>query len=90
MDVSVGGVKVAMSFLPAGFKIGDEVIVDMVFEMGVKPVIVNAKAEVKSIAELKKEFEVVLCFKDVANTKKHLTEYVANRQMTLIREFKRL
>ncbi|PNV84424.1 MAG: hypothetical protein C0627_01075 [Sulfurimonas sp.] len=90
MDVSVGGVKVAMSFLPAGFKIGDEVIVDMVFEMGVKPVIVNAKAEVKSITELKKEFEVVLCFKDVANTKKHLTEYVANRQMTLIREFKRL
>ncbi|MDD3854995.1 response regulator [Sulfurimonas sp.] len=90
LDVSVGGAKILLSLVPAGFKVGDDVIVDMVFAMGAKPFIVNTKAKVKSLDELKKEFEVILIFEYDSNIKKLLTEYVANRQMALIREFKKL
>jgi len=90
IDVSIGGAKIALSLLPAGFKAEDEVIVDMVFSMGMKPLIVNTKAKVKNVSELKREFEVILCFENDANIKKLLTEYVASRQMTLVREFKKL
>lgn len=88
-DVSVGGVKVIMSLLPAGFKVDDEVVIDMVFTMGVKPLIVNTKAKIKNLSEQKKEFIVVLLFDDNPKAKKLLTEYVASRQMALIREFKK-
>lgn len=90
LDVSVGGIKAAMSLLPAGFKEEDEVVVDMVFTMGAKPLIINIKANVKSLSELKREFIIVLLFENDSKMKKLLTEYVANRQMALIREFKKL
>lgn len=90
LDVSIGGLKITLSLLPAGFKTDDEVIVDMVFSEGKKHLIINTKAKVKSIAELKREFEIIVVFEESSNQKKLLTEYVANRQMTLIREFKKL
>lgn len=90
INVSVGGAKILLSLIPPGFKAGDYVIVDMVFSMGAKPLIINTKAKVKSLSELKKEFEVILIFEHDTNIKKLLTEYVANRQMALIREFKKL
>lgn len=88
--VSIEGVKITLSLLPAGFKTDDEVIVDMVFSEGKKPLIINTKAKVKSITELKREFEIIVVFEESSNQKKLLTGYVANRQMTLIREFKKL
>lgn len=57
LDISVGGAKVALSLLPAGFKVGDDVIVDIVFTMGAKPLIINTKAKVESLAEVKREFK---------------------------------
>lgn len=90
VDVSVGGAKIILSLLPAGFKIEDEVIIDMVFSMGAKPLIINTKAKIRSLIELKREFEVILLFVQDVNAKKLLIEYVANRQMSLIREFKKL
>ncbi|OHE10095.1 MAG: hypothetical protein A2513_08340 [Sulfurimonas sp. RIFOXYD12_FULL_33_39] len=90
LDVSVGGVKITMSLLPAGFKVEDDLVVDMVFTMGAKPLIINTKAKVKKLIEGKKEFVVILLFDNDTKIKKLLTEYVANRQMALIREFKKL
>ncbi|MDQ1264616.1 MAG: hypothetical protein QG559_1617 [Campylobacterota bacterium] len=89
-DVSIGGGKIILSLLPAGFKIDDEVIIDMVFSMGRKPLIVNTKAKVKNISDTRKEFEIILLFEQDLNAKKLLSEYVANRQMALIKEFKAL
>lgn len=90
VDVSVGGAKIILSLLPAGFKGGDEIIVDMVFYIEKKPLIINTKAKVKSIVEQKREFEIIVIFEENFGIKKLLTEYVANRQMALIREFKKL
>lgn len=90
VDVSVGGAKIVLSLLPAGFKEGDAVIVDMVFFTGAKPLIINTKANIKNIIEQKKEFKIIVRFEENSSTKKLLTEYLANRQMVLIREFKKL
>lgn len=90
IDISVGGAKIILSLLPAGFKEGNEVIADMVFYLEKKPLIVNTKAKVKSIVEQKREFEIIVIFEENFSIKKLLTEYVANRQMALVREFKKL
>lgn len=90
LDISVGGAKVSLSLLPAGFKEEDELVADIVFTLGAKPLIVNTKAKVKKLIEAKREFVVILLFENDAKIKKLLTEYVANRQMALIREFKKL
>lgn len=90
INISVGGAKIALSLIPAGFKIDNEVIVDMVFKMGQKPLIINIKAQVINLIELSREFEIILTFDNNQAAKKLLTEYIANRQMALIREFKEL
>lgn len=90
LDVSIGGAKLVMSLLPAGFKEEDELVLDMVFTAGAKPLIVNTKAKVKNLRELKREFVVILRFEDDSKVTKLLTGYVASRQMALIREFKKL
>ncbi len=90
VDISVEGAKVVLSLLPAGLKAEDEIVVDIVFKSGAKPLIINVKARVKVLTELKREFEMLLFFEHDSKVKKLLTEYVANRQMALIREFKKL
>jgi len=90
VDVSVGGAKIVLALLPAGFKEQCEVVVDMVFYAEAKPVIINIKAKIKSIIEQKREFEIIVEFDKDINIRKLLTDYVANRQMSLIREFKKL
>jgi CheY-like chemotaxis protein len=90
IDISVGGAKVALSLIPAGFKVGDKVVVDIVFNLGTKPLIINAKANVDKLIEEKREFIIILLFDNDLKIKKLITEYVANRQMALIREFKNL
>lgn len=90
LDVSVGGAKILMSLLPAGFKVEDELIVDMVFTMGAKPLIINTKAKLINLSELKREFMIILLFDNDVKIKKLLTEYVASRQLALVREFKKL
>ncbi|MDK9694434.1 MAG: response regulator [Sulfurimonas sp.] len=90
MDVSVGGAKIVLALLPASFKEQCEVVVDMVFYAEAKPLIINTKAKVKNIIEQKSEFDIIVQFDEDRSAKKLLTEYVANRQMSLIREFKKL
>ena len=88
--MSIGGAKVVLSLLPAGFKEKSEIVVDMVFYIETKPLIINTKAKVKSIIEQKREFEIIVEFEEDRGAKHLLTEYVASRQMALIREFKKL
>lgn len=90
LDISVGGAKIVLSLLPAGFKKEDEVVLDIVFTSGAKPLIINTEAKVENLTEGKREFVVILVFSNDSKIKKLLTEYVANRQMALIREFKKL
>lgn len=73
VDVSVGRAKIVLSLLLAGLKGGDEIIVDIVFYMEKKSIIINIKAKVKSIVEQKREFDVIVTFEENFGIKKLLT-----------------
>jgi len=89
-DISVEAVRLSLSLLPAGFDADAECRVDMVFNIGQKPLIINTPAKVYEIRKLKKEFEVIMMLHLTEPAKKLLVDYLAHRQIELIREFKGL
>ncbi len=90
MDISLKSVQITVPVLPAGFRAEDDVHLDMVFELNRRPLIVNCAANVLLIKEVGREFQVVLSMELSKSAQKSLTEYLAKRQMNLIREFKGL
>ncbi len=89
-DVSVEAMKLEMKALPAGLKESTPVSVDMVLEYDRKPLIINTPAEVIRIEEMSTSYFVVVSLTLTSAHKKRLIDYVAKRQMNLIREFKGL
>jgi len=87
-DLSVEAVKLEVNALPAGLKEATEVSVDMVLEHDRKPIIINTPAQVLRINEMPRSFYIILTLKHTDQQKKVLIDYVAKRQMSLIREFK--
>ncbi len=89
-DISIEAMKLEMSALPAGLKEKTAVSIDMVLEHDRKPLIINTPASVFRIEEMSRSFFVVVSLELTSNQKKQLIDYVAKRQMNLIREFKGL
>jgi hypothetical protein len=90
MNLSVNAIKLSLNFLPAGLKKDDLVTINVVLNEDMKPTIIHTDAVVFRIIELKNSFELVLMFKADAGINKILVDYIAKRQMKLIREFKGL
>lgn len=88
LDVSIKAIRVQLLALPAGFALKHSVILDIVLTMGARPIIINTAAEVFRIDEVNRRFEVVFMFDLHAEAKKSMIDYIAKRQMVLIREFK--
>lgn len=89
-DISIEAVKLELNALPAGLKVKTKVNVDIVLEYDRKPLIINTPAEVLRIDEMSRNFNIVLLFELIPQHKKQIIDYVAKRQMNLIREFKGL
>ncbi len=89
-DISVEAVKLELNALPAGLKEKTAVSIDMVLEHDKKPLIINTPAKVIRIEERTRMFFLVLELELSPAHKKNLIDYVARRQMILIREFKGL
>ncbi len=87
-DLSVEAVKLDINALPAGLKMETNVTVDMVLEYDRKPIIINTPARVARIDEMPKSYFIVLTLDLSMQHKRQLIDYVAKRQMNLIREFK--
>ncbi|MFA6145699.1 MAG: response regulator [Sulfurimonas sp.] len=90
LDVSIKGMRIQLSLLPPGFILNSDVILDMVITSALRPVIINTPAVILRIAEINHRFEVVFLYDLHAQGKKSLIDYVAKRQLVLIREFKGL
>ncbi|HEX5329764.1 response regulator [Sulfuricurvum sp.] len=88
MDVSISGMRVQLFSLPAGFAVKHSVILDIVLTTASRPIIINTTAEVFRIDEVNRRFEVVFVFNLHDEGKKGMIDYIAKRQMVLIREFK--
>lgn len=90
INISVESARLSLAYLPSGFKEGDEIVLDMVFSDNIKPVIINTKATVLKSFMVDKAFNIVAEFKLTSSTHKILIDYMASRQMQLVREFKGL
>jgi hypothetical protein len=88
MDISICGMRVQLFSLPAGFAVKHSVILDIVLNTASRPIIINTTAEVFRIYEVNHRFEVIFVFDLHAEGKKSMIDYIAKRQMVLIREFK--
>ncbi len=89
LDLSVEAARISMNALPAGLDKGERVRLDMVLGMEKRQIIVNTEAILLKKSEQSRHFELIFTF-DISNPamKRNLTEYLAKRQMELIREFK--
>lgn len=90
MDVSINAIRFSLPSLPAGFAVKQHLILDMVIMTGGRPNIINTSSEVYRIQETQHRFEVVAVYELHGQTQKNLIDYIAKRQMVLIREFKGL
>lgn len=88
MDVSLRGMRIQFPSLPAGFTEKHSVILDIVISGDVHPLIINTSAEVFRIGEMNHRFEVVFIYDLNPQGQKIMIDYIAKRQMILIREFK--
>ena len=89
-DISIKAVKIEISALPAGLKTGNKATVSITLFIKDRPLHIDCRSSVLRIDELKDRYHIVLMFDISESDKRKLTEYVANRQITLIREFKSL
>ena len=87
-DISLDGVRLSLSALPAGLQKDDSARLDIVLELDKRPLIFNTKAKVYAKAEHKHSFSVVFLFEELQ--KSELVKYITKRQMAIIREFKGL
>ena len=90
VDISVKAAKFEIEALPAKITVNSRVILSAIFFMNSKPVYVKRSGSVLRIDEMKDRYHIVLFFEDEENEEKKLKEYVANRQIALIREFKNI
>lgn len=88
MDISINAVRLRLPALPAGFALKQSVVLDIVLTTGARPFIINTEAEVFRIEEVPHYFEVVFTYLLHAEAQKNLIDYIAKRQMVIIREFK--
>lgn len=87
-DISIKATRLLLSNLPAGMQEGSEVIIDMVLGNPQHFLIINTEAKVFRILEKGRQFEVVFEYNLHHQVHKQLIDYIAKRQMNLIREFK--
>lgn len=90
VDISIESVKLSMLSIPAGFKTEEIVNIDMVFSVGNKHIIINTEAKVFKIINTIDQFYIVFLLEPSVGVKRKLVDYIAQRQMELIREFKGL
>ncbi len=90
IDISLEGCNISLKSLPAGLNIDSELFFKL--KLGTDKSLLNldTKGRVARIKELKDEFRVVALFELKNDQKKQLVDYIAKRQMALIREFKGL
>lgn len=90
VDLSEVSAKVEINALPAGMAIGDSVNLLMNIKINSKPTSISTEGTLFRIDENRRSYYLVLIFELDAKKKKTIKEYIANRQMELIREFKKL
>jgi YesN/AraC family two-component response regulator len=88
IDISICSVKVEMDALPGGLSAGDAAKLVMVLETDKQPLSLTVTGTVYRIDNFAKNFNIVFLFQLSSLYHDKLLDYIAKRQMELIREFK--
>ncbi|NOX15413.1 MAG: response regulator [Epsilonproteobacteria bacterium] len=89
-EISIKGCNISALALPARFQEGASLMLKIVIGSIEKPLQLNLKGKIFKTKKREDDYEIVILFDENVNIKKLLTDYVAKRQMALIREFKGL
>lgn len=90
VDISIISVKLELNALPPGIVINQVVSISMVLPTAGAPLNLNTPATIFRIDEHKRHFDIVLMYELSGLMHKGLLEYLAARQIALIREYKSL
>ena len=90
IDISEISAKVEIKALPAGITIDQKVVLSINLKINKIQTSLTTEATVYRIDENKRSYYLVLLFNLNEKDHKLINEYIANRQMELIREFKKL
>lgn len=90
IDISEVSIKVEISALPAGININDKMSVSINFKVGKIPTAITTEGSLFRKHENKHSYYLVIIFELNAEKNQIIKEYLINRQMELIREFKNL
>lgn len=90
IDLSEVSAKVEIKALPAGISIDEKIYLTINIKVDNKQISLSTETTVYRIDENKRSYYLVLLFELDKKDKELVREYIANRQMELIREFKKL
>ncbi|MFZ3052734.1 MAG: response regulator [Sulfuricurvum sp.] len=90
IDISICSLKVELDAMPAGFSVGNMANIAMVLESDKQPLSLSISGKIYRIDTLSKSFHIVLLFELTSVYYDKLIDYIAKRQLELIREFKAL
>ncbi|MDP3587208.1 MAG: response regulator [Sulfuricurvum sp.] len=90
IDISICSLKVELDAMPAGFAVGDMAKLAVVLESYKQPLSLSISGSVYRIDTLSKTFHIVFLFELSSVYHDKLLDYIAKRQLELIREFKAL
>lgn len=88
MDISIRSVKIEMDALPAGLAVGEIVKIAIVLETDKQPLNLFISSSIFRIDSFSRNYHLVLLFELSSSNLDKLKEYLAKRQLELIREFK--
>ncbi|MDD5372631.1 MAG: response regulator [Sulfurimonas sp.] len=88
VDISEVSVKIKIDALPAGIEIGTTVKVAIFLKLKGKPMSFITLGKVYRIDENKYDYNIVLLYELDKKNLNNIREYLSNRQIELIREFK--
>ena len=89
-DISEVSAKIEINALPAGMVVGTEISTSITLKHHGKLISINTDATIYRIDENKRNYHIVIMFELKKKDLDNVRDYLANRQMALIREFKKI
>jgi len=83
-DISLKSIKLRFSRLPTDIKENDSVVIDMVFDVEGKPLIINTDATMFK----QDDYSIIFLLKLNKVQKKNMLKYLTSRQIEIIKEFR--
>ena len=88
VDISEVSAKIKTDALPAGIEIGTKIKVAISLKLKGRLITLSTLGSVYRIEENKRDYNIVVLYELVQKSLNDIKEYLSNRQMELIREFK--